>query len=82
MHPVTVILKLNHTLVIKKCVDSKGPKQHKFFFMLNSTEQIYSAHYNVNMPTIVGILTFISMINATSERPKARNFLIFWYFSF
>ena len=73
MHPVTVILQLNHTLV--KYVDSKGPKQHKTFFMLNSTEQIYSAHYNVNMPTMVGILTFISMINATSERHKARNFL-------
>ena len=33
------------------------------------------------MPTIVGILTFISMINATSERLKARNFFICWYFS-
>ena len=29
---------------------------------------------NVKMPTIVGILTFISMINTTSERLKARNF--------
>ena len=27
------------------------------------------------MPTIVGILTFISMINTTSERHKARNFM-------
>ena len=36
---------------------------------------------NVKMPTIVGILTFISMINTTSERLKARNFLIYWYFS-
>ena len=30
---------------------------------------------NVKMPTIVGILTFISMIN-TSERLKARNFFV------
>ena len=37
---------------------------------------------NVKMPTIVGILTFISMINTTSERPKARNFFICLYFSF
>ena len=37
---------------------------------------------NVKMPTIVGILTFISMINAIPERLKARNFLISWYFSF
>ena len=34
------------------------------------------------MPTIVGILTFISMINTTSERLKARNFFICRYFSF
>ena len=30
---------------------------------------------NVKMPTTVGILTFISMINKTFERFKARNFL-------
>ena len=37
---------------------------------------------NVKMPTIVGILTFICMINTTSERLKARNFFICRYFSF
>ena len=37
---------------------------------------------NVKMPTIVGILTFISMINTTSERLKARHFFICQYFSF
>ena len=37
---------------------------------------------NVKMPTIVGILTFISMINTTSQRLKARNFFICRYFSF
>ena len=37
---------------------------------------------NVKMPTNVGILTFISMINTTSERLKARNFFICLYFSF
>ena len=37
---------------------------------------------NVKMPTIVGILTFISRINTASERLKARNFFICWYFSF
>ena len=37
---------------------------------------------NVKMPTIVGILTFISMINATAQRLKARNFFICRYFSF
>ena len=36
----------------------------------------------VKMPTIVGILTFISMINTTPEGLKARNFFICRYFSF
>ena len=35
---------------------------------------------NVKMTTIVGILTFISMINTTFVRLKARNFFICWYF--
>ena len=34
------------------------------------------------MPTIVGILTFISMKHTTSERLKAINFFICRYFSF
>ena len=37
---------------------------------------------NVKMPTIVGILTFISMINTIYERFKAKNFFICWYFNF
>ena len=37
---------------------------------------------SVKISTIVGILTFISMINTTSERLKARNFFICQYFSF
>ena len=37
---------------------------------------------NVKMSTVVDILTFISMINTTSERLKARNFFICRYFSF
>ena len=40
--------------------------------MLYSAEhEIYHAH-NVKMPTIVGISTFISMINTPSESLKAR----------
>ena len=30
---------------------------------------------NVKMPTVVGILTFISMVNTASERLKTRNSL-------
>ena len=36
----------------------------------------------VKMPTIVGILTFIRMINTTSERLIARDFFICRYLSF
>ena len=43
------------------------PQGYKTFSILNSAEhKIY--------PAIVDILTFISMINTTSERLKARNF--------
>ena len=54
---------------------------YKTFFML-STKFILLINVNLYMPTIVGILTFISMINTTSERLKARNFFTFQYFSF
>ena len=37
---------------------------------------------NVKMPTTVGILILISMINTTSERFKARNLFICRYYSF
>ena len=37
---------------------------------------------NVKMPTIVGILTFMSMINPTYESSKARKVFFFLYFSF
>ena len=37
---------------------------------------------NVKMPTIVDILTSISMINTTSESLKARKILFFQYYSF
>ena len=37
---------------------------------------------NVKMPTIVGILTFVSMMNRISERLKARNIFICRYSNF
>ena len=36
---------------------------------------------NVKMPTIVGILTFLSMINTSSEGRKARSVFFCRYFS-
>ena len=47
---------------------------------LFSYHDICPAH--IEMPTIVGILTFIGMINTTAERLKARNLFIYGYFSF
>ena len=53
-----------------------------FFFMLNSAEhEIRPADKNVKMQTIVGILTFISIINTISEKLKAITFMICQYFS-
>ena len=37
---------------------------------------------NVKMPTIVGILAFISMINTPPDSLKARKVFIFQHFSF
>ena len=37
---------------------------------------------NIKMPTFVGILIFISMINTTSEHLKARKVFSFKYFGF
>ena len=45
--------------------------------MLNSNEHRLILLINIKMPTIVGILTFISKINTTSESFKARQILFF-----
>ena len=50
--------------------------------MLNSTEHKFIMLINAKMPTIVGILTFISMINETSQSLKARKEFIFLLFGF
>ena len=52
------------------------------FFHATQLSMKFFLLINVKMPTIVGILTFISMINTTFERLKARNFFICPYFSF
>ena len=54
----------------------------KTFFMLHSTEHEMFMLIDVKMPTIVGILTFISMINITFENLKARKVYIFQHFRF
>ena len=44
-------------------------------------QHVINHAYNVKMPTIVGILTFISMINTRSESMEAREVFIFQHFS-
>ena len=50
------------------------PRGYKTFFALNSTKHKCILVKNVKMQTIVGILTFISMISTTSGSLKARIF--------
>ena len=59
-----------------------GKEIIKFFSYSTQLGTKFILLINVKMPTIVGILTFISKINTTSERSKARNFFICQYFSF
>ena len=54
----------------------------KLFSCLTQLNLKFILLINVKMPTIVGILTFMSMINATFESFKARNIFVFRYFSF
>ena len=46
-----------------------GPEVIKLFSYLTQLSTKFILLINIKMPTIVGILTFISMINTTSERP-------------
>ena len=63
-------------------LETSGPEVIKLFSCSTQLSTKLILLINVKMPTIVGILTFISMINTTSEKLKVRNFFICWYFSF
>ena len=47
-----------------------GPEVIKLFSYSTQLSTIFNLLINVKMPTNVGILTFISMINTTPERLK------------
>ena len=68
--------------LLKLFVVSPGPEGIKLFSYSTQLSTKFILIIKVKMPTIVGILTFISMINTTSERLKARNFFICRYFNF
>ena len=57
-----------------------GPEVIKLFSDSIRLSTKFILLINVKMP-IIGILTFMSMINTTSVRRKARNFFIWRYFS-
>ena len=59
-----------------------GPEVIKLFSCSAQLSSKFILLINVKMPTIVGILTFISMINTTSEKLKASHFFICRYVSF
>ena len=59
-----------------------GPEIMQLFLRSTQLSTKFILLINVTMPTIVGILTFIILINTRSERLKARNFFICQYFSF
>ena len=61
-------------------LERSGPEVIKLFSCSTQLNMLIILLINVKMPTIVGILSLISMINTTSERLKARNFFICRYF--
>ena len=63
----------------EKSIRTQGYKKNPCSTKLSTK---YILLINVKMPTIVGILTFISMINTESERLKVKNFFICRNFSF
>ena len=68
---------------LKLCIENQfksGPEVLNFFML--TTEQKNIMLINDKMPTIIGILTFISMINTTSESLIAQRLFVFQHFSF
>ena len=63
------------TMLDHRQLKTPGPEVIKLFSCSIQLSTKFILLINVKMPTIVGILTFISMINTTSEKLKARNSL-------
>ena len=58
-----------------------GPKVIKLFSYSTQLSTKCILLINVKMPTIVGVLTLISMIHTTTERLEAKQFFVCRYFS-
>ena len=55
-------------------IKQPGPDDIQLFLCSTQLKTKFIMPINVKMPTIVGILTVINMINTTSKKLKARNF--------
>ena len=79
MHLIVVICPYTRGKRTKKATCPEVIKLFSYSIQLSTK---FILLINAKMPTIVGILTFISMINTTSERLKAWDFFNCRYFSF
>ena len=78
-------VKLNEIIwatLVQDNIRSTGPEVIKLFLCSTQLSMKFIMLINVNMPTILGILTFISLINNTPERLKARIVNIFQQYFF
>ena len=66
-------------IVLKPTREDSWPRCYKTFFILNSAEHEIILLINVKLPAIVGNLTFISMINTTSERQSKTLLYLFLF---
>ena len=73
---------LHSKLRLRFLPKSTGPEVIKLFSCSTQLSTKFILLINVKMPTIVGISTFISMINTSAERLKARNFFYMQVFYF
>ena len=72
---------MSHTKNVTGATNTPGPEVIKLLSCSAQLSTKFILLINVKMSTTVGILTFISMTNTTSERLKAINFFICPYFS-
>ena len=63
-------------------VTTPGPEVIQLFSYSTQMSMNFILLINVKMPTVVGILTFISMKNATSEFQSKKKIFIFQYLRF
>ena len=74
------ITNANNVSPASHCTCAVKARGYKICFMLNSTEYEFFLLINVKMPTIVGILTFMSGKNSIPGLSEPKISRISWYF--